>query len=92
MRKLINLVDFSSPANFSIEVNGFLDENLSDYLGGLTISHKTLEGKIKTSYLIGEVVDQAALIGIINSLYDMRYAILRVEIISDKSKKLESKE
>jgi len=85
MPKLINAVDFSSPAIFRIEVNGFLDENLSDYFGELTISYKTHENQKTTSCLTGKILDQAALVGILNLLYDMRFPILSVEII-DKEK------
>jgi hypothetical protein len=86
MQKQTIIDNFLSPANFEIEVNGFLDKNLSDYLGGLTINHKTFKDQKKTSCLTGEILDQAALIGILNLLYDMRFPILRVELINKNNR------
>ena len=81
-----DIVDFSAPAKFEIEVGGVLNKNLSDFLGGLSISHATNNEK-KISLLRGEILDQAALIGILNSLYEMRFPILCVQIIGTKSQR-----
>ncbi len=85
MTKLSKVVDFLSPANFEIEVTGFLDESFSDYFDGLLIDHKTVDKRTTTSFLKGKIPDQAALIGILNLLYDMQFPIIRVEIL-DKEK------
>ncbi len=76
-------INFSSPANVRIEVNGIIDEGMSDYLGGLTISHYTTPYKAQISCLEGTVLDQAALIGILNTLYEMRFTIFKLEIIGN---------
>ena len=85
MQKSTNMVDFLLPASFRIEVSGFLDEKISDYLGEFTIRNKTLKNKTTTSCLTGEVLDQAALIGILNLLYDLRFPILSVEILDKEN-------
>ena len=64
-------------AVYIIRVQGFVGADWSDYLGGLTVSLSHQEPPVTT--LRGEVLDQAALIGIINSLYDMGYPLLHVE-------------
>ncbi len=64
-------------ADYIIRVQGFVGADWSDYLGGLEISLSQQEPPVTT--LSGEVIDQAALIGIINGLYDMGYPLLYVE-------------
>jgi hypothetical protein len=68
---------FSSSTNFKIEVEGELDNNLSENFGSLSISHKT-NGDNTISCLKGEIIDQAELIGILNTLYNMRFSIISV--------------
>jgi len=76
-------VDFYSPTVFLIEVKGKIDKNLSDTLGDLKISHNTIDEKTTVSRLHGEVLDQAALMGILNALYEMRFPIVSLKIISE---------
>ena len=68
---------FSDSTNFKIEVEGELDNNLSENFGSLSISHKT-NGDNTISCLKGEIIDQAELIGILNTLYNMRFSIISV--------------
>ena len=64
-------------ANYRIRVQGAVGKDWSDYLGGLEIALSQQEPPVTT--LRGQVIDQAALIGIINGLYDMGYPLLSVE-------------
>ena len=75
-------INFSSPNKFLIEIKGLLDRNMVDYLGGLSITYHQSHLKIDTTSLEGEIMDQAALIGILNTLYDLRYPILKVELLN----------
>ncbi len=68
---------FSDSTNFKIEVEGELDNNLSENFGSLSISYKT-KGDNTISCLKGEIIDQAELIGILNTLYNMRFSIISV--------------
>jgi len=77
------VINFSSSANFKIEVCGIIDKGMSDYFGGLTISHHITPDQVQISCLEGLVLDQAALIGILNALYDMRFTILKLEIVEE---------
>ena len=65
------------PAFYHIEVQGELRSTWSDYLGGLNISVNYEQG---THYTIleGELLDQAALMGVIDSLYNMGFPLLMV--------------
>jgi hypothetical protein len=66
-------------AAYCIQVVGYLDENWSERLGGLTITSSSLEGGSILTTLSGELVDQAALFGVLVALYDMRYPLLSVK-------------
>jgi hypothetical protein len=62
---------------YQIIVQGFLDSDWSNRLGGLSIATtETAHGTVTT--LTGEVVDQAALFGILNALYDLHHPLLSV--------------
>ena len=69
------------PATYSIQVQGHLGQNWVDYLGSLAISVSGETNRAVTT-LYGQVLDQAALFGILNSLYDMGYPLLCVEYLS----------
>ena len=72
-----------SPAEYRISVVGYLEEKLSDRLGGLSIRNTESDqrtGKPVTT-LTGRLTDQAALFGVLNALYNMRMPLLAVECI-----------
>lgn len=71
----------SMPATYRIRVIGYLDENWSDRLGGLMINSSNQEGKSAVTTLSGSIIDQAALFGVLNALYDMRLPLLSVECL-----------
>ena len=71
---------FDRSRNYRIRVLGFLDERFSERLGGLHISQcglKDHEGTV--TELVGRVRDQAELMGIMNSLYELHMTVLSVE-------------
>lgn len=71
-------IKIDSPAIYQIEVQGKLDISWSDNLAGMNItSYKQGDKEITT--LVGRLSDQAALAGLLQSLYDMRLPILSVE-------------
>ena len=69
------------PAAYRIQVQGHLGQNWVDYLGGLSISVGGEPDRAVTT-LSGKVLDQAALFGILNSLYDLGYPLLCVEYLA----------
>ena len=79
MNRFSENIDFTTTNNLKIDVIGEIDKNLSDILGGLSISYKT-ENNNTISYLEGEIIDQAELIGILNTLHNMRFKIISVRI------------
>jgi hypothetical protein len=70
---------FDTPANYRVRVLGPMDRRRSEYLCGMRISSTRRQGGPIVTTLTGELVDQAALMGVLNSLYDMGYPLLKVE-------------
>jgi len=52
---------------------------MSDLLGGMTISPDTMEAGHTVTTLSGELVDQAALAGVLNMLYELHLTVLSVK-------------
>ena len=61
--------------NFEIRVQGIVEAQWSDYLGGAVIEREE-SPSVTVSILRGRFQDQAALIGILNTLYDLGFPVL----------------
>ena len=74
---------FGYPAMYSIRVIGHLDKSWSKRLSDLTILpyHTALIDEMEMTTLTGELIDQAALIGVLNALYNLRLTIWSVECL-----------
>jgi hypothetical protein len=66
------------PATYRISVEGALDQKWSGRLGGMQIAVKERESQKPVTTLSGQVTDQAALIGVLNTLYELHLSILSV--------------
>ena len=73
--------NFITPAVYEIRVIGGLDTNWSERLGGLQITNKNPGDLDSVSVLIGQISDQAALSGILNTLYDNHVTIISVNML-----------
>ena len=69
------------PATYQISILGTLDKNWSDYCCGMTIEHDIVLNQYPVTILTGVLVDQAALNGVINALYDFGCPLLSVECV-----------
>ena len=67
-------------ATYRIRLQGILDESWSDYLEGLTIASAHTADRSPVTILTGRLVDQAALIGVLNNVYDSGYHCRRWSI------------
>ena len=68
----------ASPARYRIRVQGHVYSDWDDRLGEMTITTDTAKPPGVT-VLVGRVADQAALSGILNTLYDLHLPLLSVE-------------
>jgi hypothetical protein len=66
-------------AFYHIRILGHLDESWSDHLSGMSITHIPGTTGSQETLLTGEVADQAALMGVLNALYDMGFSLILVE-------------
>ena len=74
---------YNKPGIYVIRVAGGLDTEWSDRLGGLTIveSGTTGDDAVPIVELTGWLADQAALYGVLNTLYDYHYPLLYVQYL-----------
>ena len=74
--------DFTKPAVYKIIVQGELEESWSARLGGMQINIERLKGKKSKTILVGQINDQSALSGILNTLYESLIPIISVNMLS----------
>jgi hypothetical protein len=72
------------PAIYRIRVSGKLDASWSDRLAGMTITVDSQQGQKPVTTLEGLLTDQAALSGVLNTLYDLHLPVLSVEYVGSK--------
>jgi hypothetical protein len=72
---------FDTAAVYQIEVQGFLDERWSDRMNRVDIRVQDLPDEAPVSVLTGRFIDQAALAGVLNTLYDLGFPLRRVELL-----------
>ena len=68
-----------TPATYCIQVQGILDESWADRLGGMAIATVSKPEEGPVTMLSGYILDQAELLGILNTLYNLRLPLLAVE-------------
>jgi hypothetical protein len=72
-----------TPATYRIRVKGHLDSSWSDRLGGLTITSTSQDVGPTVTTLHGELLDQAALAGVLSALYNLHLPLLSVDYVGD---------
>jgi hypothetical protein len=82
-REIIVQPAYDQPGIYTIHIAGRLDKSWVDRLGGLTITsiEEDDESKQPVVVLKGCLPDQAALFGVLNTLYNLRYPILFVRYL-----------
>ena len=78
-------VEFDSPAAYRICVHGCIPTRWRDCLDSMTVTEHVSETEPPMSILLGELVDQAALAGVLNTLYELHLPVLSVERLSEQS-------
>ena len=75
--------NFTRPAIYKIVTQGKIDDKLADRMLTLQVNVEKGEGQKYYSTLIGKINDQAALSGILNTLYDMHITVISVNMLSE---------
>lgn len=72
------------PARCVIRVRGMLAPEWSDSLGDMRITCERQESGAVTQ-LIGRLMDQAALHGVLSTLYELGYPLISVDCVPEKT-------
>ena len=70
---------FDHPATYQIIVEGRIDPTWSDRLEGMALFLNPVEAGSPLTTLEGELGDQAALAGVLNTLYELHLTVLSVK-------------
>ena len=70
-----------TPTMVDITIAGYLDNSWAAQLG-MALDHKTINDEMSVTVLKGELMDQAALFGVLNGLYGLGYPLLSVKCTS----------
>ena len=73
-----------TPATYRIRVQGRLDSSWGDRLSGMAITADTSADHPPVTILVGHLSDQAALSGVLNTLYELHLPLLSVENLDEK--------
>ena len=76
-----SLLPFDRPATYRISVQGLIDPSWSDLLQGMAICPAAMEMDLPVTTLEGELSDQAALAGVLNTLYEWHLPVLLVKCL-----------
>jgi hypothetical protein len=71
---MANNYTYDQPVTYQIRIQGALDQSWSDWFDGFTISRQNGE-----TLLVGRVIDQAALHGILAKINDLGLSIVSIE-------------
>ena len=69
------------PARYRVCIMGYLETSWSEYCGGMTIEHASDPQFHAITLLTGRLIDQSALIGVLNALHDIGCPIISVEYV-----------
>ena len=73
---------FDNPADYRISVQGRINPSWSDRLEGMTIRQTAADAGPPVTTLQGELKDQAALAGVLNTLYELHLPVLLVKCLN----------
>jgi len=81
MKSVHRSLNLDQPATYKIRVPGRLDANLSDWVEGMTITVERKGGGQPITTLMGVLLDQAALQGLLRRLYTLGLPLIEVKWI-----------
>ena len=80
-----NQITFGGPGLYRIVVKGDVPARFSDRLGGMTVSPSNESDNKPETHLVGKMIDQSQLSGVLNALYELHLPILLVENIDSSN-------
>jgi hypothetical protein len=83
MKQGKNLLSMKEPAIYRIRVRGHLDSKWADRLEALNITESQQDDGESETTLVGRLRDQAALAGVMNTLYEQHLPVLSVNCLGE---------
>ena len=80
------------PGYYQIQVIGKIDPSWSDWLGGMQLISRKEANGMQITTLSGELVDQAALRGLLNRLWDLNLVLISLQQVDPPWIQIQSKE
>jgi hypothetical protein len=77
-----NSSGFDSPETYRIDVLGRVPVRWRDCLEGMAITEYSAEAKPHVTTVLGELADRAALVGVLNTLFELHLSVVSVERLS----------
>jgi len=72
---------FDKPGIYCIRVLGTINESWTERLAGMSIATRNRGGEGPVTTLVGLLSDQAALSGVLETLYEAHFTLLSVEML-----------
>ncbi len=72
---------FDMPTTYRIAIRGVLPKSWSSRMGGMEIVSPDQAREAPVTILSGWLSDQAALLGVLNTLYDLHFPLVSVEYL-----------
>lgn len=73
---------FDRPATYRIDVQGHIPATWCDRLEGMAITEGSADAELPVTTLEGELADQVALAGVLNTLVELHLSVVAVERLS----------
>lgn len=73
---------FDRPATYRIDVQGRIPVTWRDRLEGMAITESSARAEPPVTTLVGELADQVALAGVLNTLVELHLSVVAVELLS----------
>ena len=74
-------LSLTTSGTYTIQIQGHLDATWSTRLGGMRIATSGT-GRHAVTVLFGHLVDQAALLGVLNALYELGFPLVSVDYLA----------
>jgi hypothetical protein len=72
-----------TPATYRIIVQGRLEADWAERVGGMAITSTDANGEVEETTMEGRVEDQAALTGLLMALYELHLPLVLVEYLNE---------
>lgn len=82
-QKITPEFSFQKPAVYKIRIQGNLNKSWAEKLGGLQIRAERDREQKAVTVLVGQINDQSALSGVLNTLYEHHFTIISVKMLKD---------